>query len=79
VIQPASAAASTWASTVQVIPHITNEIKRRIRRLTSEDPADVVLIVEIGGTVGDIEGLPFVEALRQFRLEVGRRIAALCT
>jgi CTP synthase len=56
--------------TVQVIPHITDEIKSRIRRLTSEEPADVV-IVEIGGTVGDIEGLPFVEALRQFRLEVG--------
>ena len=58
--------------TVQVIPHITDEIKSRIRRLTAEteEPIDVA-IVEIGGTVGDIESLPFLEALRQFRLEVG--------
>jgi CTP synthase len=56
--------------TVQVIPHITDEIKRRIRRLTS-DETDVV-ITEIGGTVGDIEILPFLEAIRQFRLDVGR-------
>jgi CTP synthase len=56
--------------TVQVIPHITDEIKSRIRKLTAEDPVDVA-IVEIGGTVGDIESLPFLEALRQFRLEVG--------
>ncbi|KAF0135126.1 MAG: CTP synthase [Candidatus Saganbacteria bacterium] len=57
--------------TVQVVPHITNEIKERIRRVTREDYFDVV-ICEIGGTVGDIEGLPFLEAIRQFRKEVGR-------
>ena len=57
-------------STVQVIPHITNEIKERIRRVAEHDPADVV-ISEIGGTVGDIESLPFLEAIRQFRREVG--------
>jgi CTP synthase len=56
--------------TVQVIPHITDEIKRRLRRLTG-DEVDVV-ITEIGGTVGDIEILPFLEAIRQFRLDVGR-------
>ena len=57
--------------TVQVIPHITDEIKARIRSLTAEeDPVDVA-IIEIGGTVGDIESLPFLEALRQFRLDVG--------
>jgi len=58
--------------TVQVIPHITDEIKLRIRQLTeTEDPAIDIAIIEIGGTVGDIESLPFLEALRQFRLEVG--------
>ena len=56
--------------TVQVIPHITDEIKRRISRLAL-DGTDVV-ITEIGGTVGDIEILPFLEAIRQFRLDVGR-------
>ncbi len=57
--------------TVQVIPHITDEIKNRIRALTvDEDDVDIA-IIEIGGTVGDIESLPFLEALRQFRLEVG--------
>ena len=56
--------------TVQVIPHITDEIKRRIRRLGGDD-VDVV-ITEVGGTVGDIEILPFLEAIRQFRLDVGR-------
>jgi CTP synthase len=56
--------------TVQVIPHITDEIKRRIRRLAT-DEVDVV-ITEVGGTVGDIEILPFLEALRQFRTDVGR-------
>ena len=56
--------------TVQVIPHVTDEIKERIRRLESED-IDVV-IVEIGGTVGDIEIVPFLEAIRQFRRDVGR-------
>jgi CTP synthase len=57
--------------TVQVIPHITNEIKSRIRALAESEDADVV-IVEIGGTVGDIESLPFLEAVRQLRNEVGR-------
>jgi CTP synthase len=56
--------------TVQVIPHITDEIKRRINLLAGDD-VDVV-ITEIGGTVGDIEILPFLEAIRQFRLDVGR-------
>ncbi len=57
-------------ATVQVIPHITNEIKARIKRAEKVAPADVV-ISEIGGTVGDIESLPFLEAIRQFRREVG--------
>ena len=57
-------------ATVQVIPHITNEIKARIRRGAEAGPTDVV-ISEIGGTVGDIESLPFLEAMRQFRREVG--------
>ena len=57
-------------ATVQVIPHITNEIKLRIKRAAKAAPADVV-ISEIGGTVGDIESLPFLEAIRQFRREVG--------
>ena len=58
-------------STVQVIPHITNEIKERIYRVGKEDNADVV-ITEIGGTVGDIESLPFLEAIRQVKKEVGK-------
>ena len=57
-------------ATVQVIPHITNEIKARIKRGAQGEPTDVV-ISEIGGTVGDIESLPFLEAMRQFRREVG--------
>lgn len=57
--------------TVQVIPHITNEIKERIRRVATNTNPDVV-ITEIGGTVGDIESLPFLEAIRQFRKDVGR-------
>src|SRR5438477_119576 len=57
-------------ATVQVIPHITNEIKRRIRSAAESSNADVV-ISEIGGTVGDIESLPFLEAIRQFRREAG--------
>jgi len=56
--------------TVQVIPHVTDEIKRRIQRITTED-VDVV-ITEVGGTVGDIEILPFIESIRQWRNEVGR-------
>lgn len=57
--------------TVQVIPHITNEIKERIHRVAQNTGSDVV-IIEIGGTVGDIESLPFLEAIRQFRKDVGR-------
>ncbi len=56
--------------TVQVIPHVTDEIKNRIREVSAESKADV-LITEIGGTTGDIEGLPFLEAIRQFILEAG--------
>ncbi|MCC5624249.1 CTP synthase, partial [Nostoc sp. CHAB 5715] len=58
--------------TVQVIPHITNEIKERILRVAKSTNPSVV-ITEIGGTVGDIESLPFLEAIRQFRKEVGRQ------
>ena len=58
--------------TVQVIPHITDEIKRRMRLQAHEDPAPDVIITEIGGTVGDIESLPFIEAARQVRHELGR-------
>ncbi len=57
--------------TVQVIPHVTDEIKHRIRQVAQTSGADVV-ITEIGGTTGDIEGLPFLEAIREFALEVGR-------
>lgn len=57
-------------STVQVIPHITDEIKSRIKLNAQQTGADIA-IVEIGGTVGDIEGLPFLEAIRQFRKDVG--------
>ena len=56
--------------TIQVIPHVTNEIKRHIGQIARLSEADVVL-VEIGGTVGDIEGLPFLEAIRQMRKDVG--------
>ncbi|MCY4464341.1 MAG: CTP synthase [Chloroflexi bacterium] len=58
--------------TIQVVPHITNEIKRCIKLLGKRTDADVV-IVEVGGTAGDIESLPFLEALRQLRTEFGRR------
>jgi CTP synthase len=58
--------------TIQVIPHVTNEIKRRIGLMARDSGADVV-IVEVGGTVGDIEGLPFLEAIRQMRKDVGRK------
>ena len=57
--------------TVQVIPHITDEIKERIKALAETEAADLV-VVEIGGTVGDIESLPFLEAVRQLRNEIGR-------
>ncbi len=58
--------------TVQVIPHITDEIKGRVLRVADIEPYDVI-IVEIGGTVGDIESLPFLEAIRQFPYDVGRK------
>jgi CTP synthase len=60
--------------TIQVIPHITNEIKERLRFASRQHDADVV-IVEVGGTVGDIEGQAFIEAIRQLRREVGRENA----
>ena len=58
-------------ATVQVIPHVTNEIKERIQRVARESSAEVV-VCEVGGTVGDIESLPFLEAIRQLKNEVGR-------
>lgn len=61
-------------STVQVIPHITNEIKARVYAVAEDDQADVV-ITEVGGTVGDIESLPFLEAIRQVKKEVGKNDA----
>ena len=59
--------------TVQVIPHITNEIRRRMRLQAEEDPRPDVIITEIGGTVGDIESQPFLESARQVRHELGRK------
>ncbi len=61
--------------TIQVIPHITNEIKRRVRLVGKSTGAEIVL-VEVGGTVGDIEGLPFLEAIRQMRFDLGRENTA---
>jgi len=58
-------------NTVQVIPHVTDEIKQRIRAVAEDRGGVDIVIVEVGGTVGDIEGLPFLEAIRQFRLEEG--------
>ena len=66
-----SGAVTSSVGTIQVVPHVTNEIKRRIIRAGAELNADVAL-VEIGGTVGDIEGQPYVEAIRQMRNDVGR-------
>ncbi len=60
--------------TIQVVPHITNEIKENIKKVSKDKDVDVV-ICEVGGTIGDIEGLPFVEAIRQLRLELGRENA----
>lgn len=57
--------------TMQVVPHVTNEIKKRMLDVAHESKADVI-IVEVGGTVGDIEGLPFLEAIRQMRNDVGK-------
>ena len=62
--------------TIQVIPHVTDEIKRRIREVAKRGEPDV-LLVEVGGTVGDIEAMPFLEAIRQFRLEEGPGNTAL--
>ena len=64
-------------ATVQVIPHITNEIKTHITRVAEESKADVC-IVEVGGTVGDIESLPFLEAIRQIRYDVGEENVMFC-
>ncbi len=61
--------------TIQVIPHVTNEIKRRINLVPKETDAEIIL-VEVGGTVGDIEGLPFLDALRQMRSDLGRENTA---
>ncbi len=58
--------------TVQIIPHVTDEIKQHIKSIAKMDNAEI-LLVEIGGTVGDIEGMPFLEAVRQLRLELGER------
>ncbi len=60
-------------ATVQVIPHVTDEIKKRITDLARSEKGTDIVLVEVGGTVGDIESLPFLEAIRQFALEVGRR------
>jgi len=60
-------------STVQIIPHITDEIKRRIRNVTQQSETDILLI-EVGGVVGDIESMPFLEALRQMKLEEDGRM-----
>ncbi|MES0329601.1 MAG: CTP synthase, partial [Dehalococcoidales bacterium] len=57
--------------TIQVVPHVTTEIKKRFKSLAENSQADVV-VVEVGGTVGDIEGQPFLEAIRQMRNDVGR-------
>src|SRR5258708_23120605 len=63
-------------ATVQVIPHITNEIKERVRRVAEDTaPRPDVVIVEVGGTVGDIDSLPFLEAIRQLKNDLGRRNA----
>lgn len=62
---------SYLGKTVQVVPHVTNEIKRFMKKVTRQKTLDVV-IVELGGTVGDIEGLPFLEAIRQFPIDIGR-------
>ncbi len=59
-------------ATIQVIPHITDEIKRRVLEVARHEPTPDVVITEIGGTVGDIESQPFLEAIRQLRTEVGR-------
>ncbi len=62
--------------TVQIIPHITDEIKRRIQELEKRDKFDII-ITEIGGTVGDIESLPYIESLRQLKWELGERVMVI--
>ena len=62
--------------TVQVIPHVTDEIKQRLHQVAQEQPCDII-ITEIGGTTGDIEGLPFLEAIRQFILDIGQHNAMI--
>ena len=64
--------------TIQVIPHVTTEIKDRFKKLARNSAADVIL-VEVGGTVGDIEGQPFLEAIRQMRNDVGARQCTIYT
>jgi CTP synthase len=64
-------------STVQIIPHITNEIKRRIRQISQNTSNDVVMI-EVGGTVGDIESMPFLEALRELNKEKDTESMIFC-
>ena len=63
--------------TVQIIPHVTDEIKRRLRKVAQERIVDVT-IVEIGGTIGDIESMPFLEAIRQLRWELGEAVCLEC-
>ena len=63
-------------ATVQVIPHITDALKEKIKRAATTTDSDVI-ITEVGGTVGDIESLPFLEALRQMKADVGAEM--LCT
>jgi CTP synthase len=71
VSSPRNAAGDYLGGTIQVIPHITNEIKDRIQLASRQHESDVV-IVEVGGTVGDIEGQAYIEAIRQMRRDVGR-------
>ena len=63
--------------TIQTVPHLTNEIKSRLTALAANSGVEVI-VVEVGGTVGDIEGLPFLEAIRQMRKDVGRNKCLLC-
>ena len=64
--------------TIQVIPHVTDEIKARIRDVGDLNNSEVV-IVEVGGTIGDIENIPFLEALRQMRRDHGHENVSMCT
>ena len=71
VIQPRKKGAIIWEGLFRLFPHITNEIKKRIFDVASDDPELDFVLVEIGGTVGDIESVPFLEAIRQIRHELG--------